>query len=166
LIPDARQARPIPKTTGSNFLWKYTDARRLKTTRNHLQRYEDEGKLDDLDQIRKRLLTLDTEDVRSALEVAKRIHGLGPPGASGLLALMYPHKFGTVDQFVVKALRQVNGLPEAEAVAQMKPDRLRIEDAEQLIRILQKKADENNRAFHSDAWTPRKVDMVLWIYRR
>jgi len=27
------------------FLWKYTDARRLKTTRNHLQRYEDEGKL-------------------------------------------------------------------------------------------------------------------------
>jgi hypothetical protein len=25
---------------------------------------------------------------------------------------MYPHKFGTVDQFVVKALSQVDGLPE------------------------------------------------------
>ena len=104
------------------FPWKYTDPRWLKTTRRQLRRYEAEDRLNDLDRIRSRLLALDTDDVEWGLEVAKKIHGLGIAGASGLLALIYPQKFGTVDQFVVKALREVNGLPEAAELAQMKPE--------------------------------------------
>jgi hypothetical protein len=136
----------------------------LKTTRRQLQRYEAEDRLNDLDQIRSRLLTLDTDGW--GLEVAKKIHGLGITGASGLLALMYPQKFGTVDQFVVKALREVNGLPEASDLAQMKPDNLNVSNGVLIIDLLRRKAADNNRVLISEAWSPRKVDMVLWTYGR
>jgi hypothetical protein len=35
---------------------------------------------------------------------------------------MYPDHFATVDQFVVKALRLVPGLPEANALVKMNPE--------------------------------------------
>ena len=74
---------------------------------------------------------------------------------------MYPKHFGTVDQFVVKALRQVQGLPEAEALARMNPENLKIKEVVLIINILWRKAADNNRVFKSDAWTPRKLDKVL-----
>src|SRR5215472_13489228 len=75
------------------FRWKYTAPNRHATTTSLLRGYaRDEHSLDDLDQVRQRLLTLDTDDIRSALGAARAISGLGPSGASGLLALMYPHK--------------------------------------------------------------------------
>ena len=79
---------------------------------------------------------------------------------------MYPQKFGTVDEFVVKALRQVNGLPEATALARMNPEDLTIRDGAMIVGILQRKAAANNRNFKSNAWTPRKLDKVLWTYGR
>jgi hypothetical protein len=93
------------------FRWKYTAPNRYATTTRQLQRYIDDDTLGDLDQIRKRLLTLDSDDIHSGLETASEIRGLGIAGASGLLALMYPKTFGTIAQFAVKALRQVQGLP-------------------------------------------------------
>ena len=140
------------------FVWKYTAANRYE-----LQRYVDDDALD-VDAIRRKLLSLDTDDIRSSLEAADEIRGLGTAGASGLLSLMYPHKFGTVDQFVVKALSQVDGLPEAEAIAQMHPEGLSVKDGVLLIEILRRKAEDNNRLFNSETWTPRKLDMVLWTY--
>lgn len=148
------------------FRWKYTQPNRYATTTQKLQHYVDHDALSDLDQIRKHLLTLDTADIRSGLKVAKEIRGLGTAGASGLLALMYPQNFGTVDQFVVKALGQINGLPEAAALARMKPEALTIPDGVLIIGILQRKAADNNRVFKSNAWTPRKLDKVLWTYGR
>jgi len=148
------------------FRWKYTAPNRYATTTHSLQRYDDDNELGELDQIRKRLLALDPDYVRSGLEAARAIQGLGIAGASGLLALMYPKNFGTVDQFVVKALRQVQGLPEAEALAQMKPRTLTIKDGVLLINILRRKAADNNRVLKSDNWTPRKLDKVLWTYGR
>jgi len=148
------------------FRWKYTDRRRYRTTTSNLQRYDEDNELGELDQIRVRLLALDPDYIRSGLETAHAIQGLGTAGASGLLALMYPKHFGTVDQFVVKALRQVQGLPEAEALTRMKPGSLTIKDGVLLINILRRKAADNNRVFKSDAWTPRKLDKVLWIYGR
>jgi hypothetical protein len=112
------------------------------------------------------LLTLDTEDIRAGLDAAKAIHGLGTAGASGLLALMYPQEFGTVDQFIVKALREVNGLPEVRALARMSPESLTVEDGVLLIRILRRKAAELHLLLRSADWTPRKVDKVLWTYGR
>jgi hypothetical protein len=148
------------------FRWKYTAPNRYRTTTSNLHRYDDDNELGDLDQIRVRLLDLDPDYIRSGLETAHAIQGLGTAGASGLLALMYPKHFGTVDQFVVKALRQVQGLPEAEALTRMKPGSLTIKDGVLLINILRRKAADNNRVFKSDAWTPRKLDMVLWTYGR
>jgi hypothetical protein len=111
-------------------------------------------------------LTLDTDDTGSALKVACSIRGLGPPGASGLLALMYPHKFGTVDQFVVKALAQIDSLPEAATLRRMKPEGLTIPQGVLITQILRRKAADNNRVLNSDGWTPRKIDKVLWTYGR
>jgi len=148
------------------FRWKYTAPNRYASTTRQLRRYVDDDTLGDLDQIRKRLLTLDPDYIRSALETASAIRGLGTAGASGLLALMYPKTFGTVDQFAVKALRQVQGLPEAAALARMNPEALTISDGVLIIDILRRKAADNNRVFKSDAWTPRKLDKVLWTYGR
>ena len=148
------------------FRWKYTQPNRYASTTRLLRHYEETNGLDQLDEIRHSLLTLDTEDIRSSLEAAFAIRGLGPPGSSGLLALMYPDKFGTIDQFVVKALRLVNGLPEAAALSRMNPDSLKIADGVVIIGLLRRKAAENNRHFKSNAWTSRKLDKVLWTYGR
>lgn len=83
-----------------------------------------------------------------------------------MLSLIYPERFATVDQFVVKALRGVEGLPESDALSRMKPENLSVTDGVLLIRILGRKAQENNQAFETRSWTPRKVDMVLWTYGR
>ncbi len=148
------------------FRWKYTAPNRYATTARQLKRYADDGKLDDLDGVRQRLLALDTDDIRLGLKTASVVHGLGTAGASGLIALMYPQKFGTVDQFAVKALRQVEGMPEAEALARMNPDSLTISDGVLIIGVLRRKAADLNRVFKSVVWTPRKLDMVLWTFGR
>ena len=148
------------------FRWKYTAPNRYASTIRYLQRYVDDNTLGDLDQIRGRLLTLDTDDIQAGLEAAGSILGLGTAGASGLLALMYPQNFGTVDQFAVKALRLVNGLPEAVSLSRMNPENLYTRDGVVIIGILRRKAAENNRVFKSDIWSPRKVDKVLWTYGR
>ena len=79
---------------------------------------------------------------------------------------MYPHSFGTVDQFIVKALREVNGLSEAATLERMKPEGLSITHGVVLIDILRRKAADNNRVFKSDTWSPRKLDQILWTYGR
>jgi hypothetical protein len=149
------------------FRWKYTAPNRLKTTTNRLAESvaEPDGLLR-LHGIKCRLLAIDPKDIRAGLTIAREIKGLGPSGASGLLALMYPATFATVDQFVVKALRQVDGLPEAEALAKMKPEALTNKDGVTLIDVMAQKADENNRLFSTVSWTPRKIDQILWTYGR
>ena len=67
---------------------------------------------------------------------------------------MYPRHFGTVDQFAVKALRKVNDLAEAAAVAGMNEMSLTIHEGVVLIEIFRRKAAENNRRLKSDLWTP------------
>ena len=148
------------------FLWKYTAKNRYATTTGALRWYAEEGRLDELHLIKQRLLALDMADVQHGLSVALEIKGLGTAGASGLLSLMYPQTFATVDQFVVKALRGVENLPEAVALAKMKEESLSIKDGVRLIDIMQRKAAENNSIFGNADWTPRKVDKVLWTFGR
>jgi hypothetical protein len=148
------------------FRWKYTAPNRYATTTIQLRKYIDTHSLDELDSTRQQLLKLNLNDVRSGLVTAKKIRGLGTAGASGLLSLMYPEHFATVDQFVVKALCQVGDLPEANALSNMKPLNLSVSDGVLLISILDRKAKENNRLFGTSAWSPRKIDMVLWTYGR
>jgi len=148
------------------FRWKYTAPNRYATTTIQLRKYLGGGELDELESLRQQLLNLDCSDVRRGLTTAKKIRGLGTAGASGLLSLMYPEHFATVDQFVVKALRLVPGLPEANALTRMNPENLSVSDGALLIGILTRKAKENNQSFGTTAWTPRKIDMVLWTYGR
>ncbi len=148
------------------FRWKYTAHNRYATTTIQLRKHLDDDGLKELESLRQQLLNLDLSDIRRDLITATKIRGLGTAGASGLLSLMYPAYFATVDQFVVKALRLVPGLPEAGALAKMNPENLSIADGVLLIGILTRKAKENNQVFGTSAWTPRKVDMVLWTYGR
>lgn len=148
------------------FKWKYTAANRYKSTTRLLAKYENEARLDDLDGIRRDLLGFDVKNTRAGLRIASDIHGLGIAGASGLLAILYPDYFGTVDQFVVKALRQIKGLPEADRLMMMTPESLSLDDGVLLIKIMARKAEENNALFHKSSWTPRKIDKILWGYGR
>ena len=79
---------------------------------------------------------------------------------------MYPDQFGTVDQFVVKALREVEGLPQRAALERMNPEGLKLPDGEILIEIMRHKSAENNRIFTMACWTPKKIDEILWTYGR
>lgn len=148
------------------FRWKYTAPNRYATTIRSLRTYKDSCQLEELYAIRSQILSLIYPDLEYGLRTAQAIRGLGVAGASGLLALMYPSVFGTVDQFVVKALRKVRGLPEADILIHMDEDSLATTDGVILIRIMQRKSAELNLLFHTEAWTPRKIDKILWTYGR
>ena len=148
------------------FRWKYTAPNRYATATRYLYRYVENQMLVELHNIKFTLLSLKPSDIEYGLRTAQTIFGLGTAGASGLLALMYPSVFGTVDQFVVKALRTISNLPESEDLMRMKEDSLTISNGMILIRIMQRKAIEINRLFQTDEWTPRKIDKILWTYGR
>ena len=169
---DVKRLRNLAPEGWYNFLhdeyfrWKYTAPNRYATTTIQLRKYLDDGELESLYSIGQQLLSLNGGDIRRGLVTAKKIRGLGTAGASGLLSLMYPDRFATVDQFVVKALRLVPDLQEASALAMMNPENLTISDGVLLIGILTRKAKQNNESFGTSEWTPRKIDMVLWTYGR
>ncbi len=147
------------------FRWKYTAPNRYVTTTRNLEKYLDSDHLDILFDIKQRLLNLNLSDVKTALLTAREIRGLGIPGASGLLSLMYPHIFATVDQFVVKALCTITSLPENYILSRMNPEFLTLKEGIILNSIISRKAKEINNQFHTDYWTPRKIDMILWVSR-
>lgn len=143
------------------FRWKYTAPNRYATTTAHLAKHCSPAGMEALERVRLGLLVHDPKDIAGGLRLVCQIKGLGTAGASGLLALVFPRHYGTVDQFAVEALRQVDGLPEAATLARMNPMGLTEKDAVVLIGIMQRKAAELTREFGED-WTPRMVDKVLW----
>lgn len=147
------------------FKWKYTADNRYATTTKALIKYQDVG-MDELDKIKHDLFIFDSNNINEGLRIAKKIRGLGTAGASGLLSLLFPKYFGTVDQFAVKALREIPDLPENTEIKGMNPKALTLENGVLLIRIMRNKANELNLSFQTDYWTPRKIDMVLWTYGR
>jgi hypothetical protein len=122
-------------------------------------------KFNQLHRIKQKLLTVERSQIAEAIETAKQIPGLGTAGASGLLAVLYPTLFGTVDQFAVKALHAIPNLPDAELIAQMKPEDLTTLNAVVLVRIMRRQAKLLSDALGSP-WTPRAVDKILWTYGR
>jgi hypothetical protein len=147
------------------FRWKYTAPNRYVTTTMSLKRYIDSNKLENLFQIKQRLLNLNLSDIRDSLKTAHEIYGLGIAGASGLLSLMYPHYFATVDQFAIKALREIPELSENQEIEMMNPDNITLKNGIILISLIRRKAKDNNSIFNSEFWTPRKIDMILWATR-
>lgn len=148
------------------FVWKYTAKNRLATTRKSLKRYVEENKLSELADIQNRLFSADRSNIGTCLSIAAEIRGLGPAGASGLLSILFPEDFGTIDQYVVKALREVEGLPHHAELFKMNPDSLTIKNGVLLIEIMREQATTLNEKFNTDFWTPRKIDMVFWSIGR
>lgn len=152
------------------FRWKYTAKNRYATTTQQLQKCATADGRARLHAIKGRLFSFDRSDVREGLRIAGEVPGLGTAGASGLLALLFPEHFGTVDQFAVKALLKVPDLPERERIRRMVPKRedqsINLNDSQGtlLVEIMKKKAKENNRVTNSGFWTPRMVDMFLWAF--
>lgn len=118
-----------------------------------------------LAKIQKELFSFDKSQICPGLEIACKIRGLGVSGASGLLSILFPYYFGTVDQFLVKSLLCIKGLKEHKCLAQMRPEALTLSDGVVLEQILRAKAAEWNQLFQTDTWTPRKIDKILWAYR-
>jgi hypothetical protein len=145
------------------FVWKYTAKNRLATTRSQLRRYEESRTLSELNGIRKEILSIDTDDIKSSLATVCEIKGLGIAGASGLLSLMFPKYFATVDQFVVKALLEVES--QKHLVEHMNPDGLTLKNGVVLTEMIREKASSMNEVFHTNFWTPRTIEMALWAYR-
>jgi hypothetical protein len=146
------------------FHWKYTAPNRYVTTTSWLKRNGGtEAGRHELHRIRARILDIDPENIYDAISVVLQVPGLGTAGASGLLALLYPEAFGTVDQFVVKALCEIPDLPERAVIAQMKPEGLKPCDGKVLVQIMRRHAKILTNV-SGKTWRPRDVDKVLWTY--
>lgn len=138
----------------------------MATTRIYLVKYKNENRMSELTEIKNKLFTFNQNDIAAGLSIAKQIYGLGVAGASGLLAILYPNKFATVDQFIVKALCSIEDFNEASEIFNMKPENLSINDGVILVDIMKNKAKKLNSINKTDFWTPRKIDKVLWAYGR
>lgn len=148
------------------FVWKYTAKNRLATTRKSLEKYVKENRMSELEEIMNNIFESDFCDITESMKTVMKIYGLGTSGATAFLAIILPEKFGTVDQFVVKSLLKINGLNERNVLCQMNPENLRISDVVTVIHIMKNKAQELNKCFETDFWTPRKIDMILWAIGR
>lgn len=148
------------------FVWKYTQKNRLATTRKQLEKYIVDDDMRELDNIKNSIFSDNISDIRACLCSATNIRGLGVAGASGLLSILFPEYFGTVDQFVVKAFETIGGTEISQKVKLMKPENLRIDDGVFLIECMRKKAKQLNEQFDTDIWNPRKIDMILWSFGR
>lgn len=148
------------------FPWKYTAKNRLATTRTALKKYETEKRMCDLEVTKNNIFSPLDKSLEKRIKTVTEIRGLGTSGATALLSVMFPETFGTVDQFVVKALLEVENLSEHNILAQFSPENLRIKDAVIIIKIMRNKADELNIKFNTSFWTPRKIDMILWAAGR
>lgn len=152
------------------FVWKYTAPNWYATTTSSLKRQVGDAGRHHLLTIRDRVLGCENASIEDALRAAAGqcggFKGLGPAGASGLLVLLFPAKFGTVDQFAVGALRKLGCLPEREELRRMNAESLTIANGVVLIEIMRRKAVSLNELLNTSGWTPRKVDKVLWASER
>jgi hypothetical protein len=148
------------------FKWKFTVEPGRSENAKALAGHVRDGTMDRVERVRRRLVKRVDDNVSASIQMMMGKHGgirgLGVAGASGLLALVYPEEFGTVDVKVTEALQQV-GLPQ---VMRINPTAIKIEDAVTMIEIMRVKALELNRMFGTNKWTPRLIDRVLWVAGR
>ncbi len=129
----------------------------------------------ELDAVKGKLLRADKTDITRCLQIVTLIEGFRIPTGSGLLAVLFPESFGTVDKLILRAflaIPSVNSQYRLDAWIHnddeyfskgSKSDSRRYELASILIGLFMEKATENNkRLFGTSLWTPRKVEMALW----
>lgn len=136
------------------------------------KRYD--GARGELDALKWKLLRADKTDLTGCLQIVTLIEGFRIPTGSGLLAVLFPESFGTVDKLILRAfltIPSVNSKYRLDAWTHnddeyfskgSKTDPKRYELASRLIALFTQKATENNRLVGTAHWTPRKVEMALW----
>ena len=124
------------------FVWKYTAKNRLASTRNSLKKYEND--MNELREIQDGLFSFDLSKTRLGLQAAGEIYGLGVAGASGLLALLFPSYFGTVDEMVVRALLTCDEYRDDAIIKAINRQDIEEDEAVYLIEQFKKKAHELN----------------------
>ena len=148
------------------FPWKFTSGPQRIQNPRYLARHLTNGGMDRIERVSRHLVNRGEASKGASISMLMGrnggVHGLAVAGASGLLALVYPEEFGTVDVKLTQALQQV-GLPQ---VARINPKAIHVEDAVVMIEIMRAKALELNRIFGVNKWTPRLVDRVLWVAGR
>mgnify|MGYP003302416099 CR=1 FL=1 len=119
------------------FVWKYTAANRLATTRKHLEKYLLDKKLfEELGDIHHWIFEYNPINTEICLRNMQNIKGMGFSGASGLLSLLFPEYFGTVDQFVVYRLLEIENFDKHSLILKMNPESLTLKDGVFLIEIM------------------------------
>ena len=85
------------------FPWKFGSSREFlcKNRNEKLKLHECGDGFDKLNEIKSKLFDFDKNDIGEGLKIASEIHGLGVVAASGLLAVLFPNYFGTIDRFAV-----------------------------------------------------------------
>lgn len=116
-------------------MWKYTAPNRLATSRNlYFAKHKKNNEMGQLDFIHKSLFNFNLSDIETGLKIATGIRGLGPAGGSGLLAILFPSHFGTIDQFVLLGLQTLPEYKNSRELARIKnPKMLSIKDGVYLI---------------------------------
>jgi len=130
-----------------------------------LARYAPEEQQALLGTIKRRVFACDPEKTRELLEAVDEIYQFGVPSASGLLSLLFPSYFGTVDRFAIQFLQRIEELKDNTKIQRIKPKNISLDDAVQAISIMRVQAAKNNHLFRTDYWTARRIDMILYATR-
>jgi hypothetical protein len=143
------------------FPWKFK-GNYLPQKLQSLKKHDNPGGRRYLLSIKKQLFDRDLRkysERAKALEIAQGVNGLAQAGASCLLAVLFPELFGGVDKMMVRALHEIQALPQGNEILVLSD-----KDVLWLVDMMRKKAAELNALFHTDTWTPRIIDMILWDY--
>lgn len=130
--------------------------------------------LDELDEVKRQIVRADKTDVPRCLKIITCVEGFGIPTGSGLLAVLFPEHFGTIDKLILRAFLSIPSVNTRYHLDEWtrnddqyfskgsKSDSRRYELSSILIGLFVEKAAENNRLFGTSLWTPRTVEMTLW----
>jgi hypothetical protein len=130
-----------------------------------LAQYAAQEQQDLLATLKSRIFACTPEKTRDLLEIVDEIYQFDMPSASGLLSLLFPSHFGTVDRFAIQSLQRIEEFKDDTKVQRIDPKDISLDDAVHAISIMRVKALENNNLFGTDYWTARRIDMVLYITR-
>ena len=147
---------------GDYARWKYTDGRIRSRVQHAIEEFHQRYTDLEFNKILEGIFVIDPDDIYLHLTNITRITGIGVAGASGILALVLPQYFGTVDRFAVENLQKVYDENSfyGKKLHKMNPQHISVYDAVTVIRIYREKAEEVTKIYRRVV-TPREIDMVL-----